>query len=274
LTFKRLLRHKLAALGLVIVSLLVAVALFAPYIAPADPLKQDVRSRRLPPGPEHVLGTDELGRDLLSRLIYGTRVSLTVAVGATGAAMLLGVPLGLMAGYYGKVWDLIAMRGIDVLLSFPHILLAIIIVTVLGPGLDKMMLAIGIWTMPTFARLFRASVLAVKQQEFVTASRSLGASDARIIWRHIFPNCLGPLVVTASLNMSTAVLAESGLSFLGLGIQPPTPSWGVILAAGQSIIRSAPHVVTFPGLAILVTALAFNFLGDGLRDVLDPRQRR
>ncbi len=271
---KRLARHKLSLLGLVLIAILLVVACLAPLISPWDPQFQNLQARRLPPSPEHFLGTDELGRDLLSRLIHGARVSLLVGVLSVAFAMAVGVPLGLSAGYLGKHYDHLIMRAMDVTLAFPRILLAILLVAVLGPGLWKMVLAVGIWTIPVFARTVRSKTLSLKERDFVLAAQALGASGTRTMFRHILPNCLSPLLVEATLNIGTAILTESTLSFLGLGIGPGTPTWGLILSGGRAYLRDAPHISTFPGLAIMFTVLAFNFVGDGLRDVLDPRRNR
>jgi ABC-type dipeptide/oligopeptide/nickel transport system permease subunit len=251
----------------------VIAALFAPWLAPADPNAQDLAVRRRPPEVEHLLGTDELGRDILSRIVFGSRVSLTVGVGAVGAAALVGVPLGLLAGYRGGLSDMTIMRLVDLLLSFPHILLAILVVAVLGPSLWNVVVAVGLWNIPIFARMARSSTLRIRELAYVEAAVANGASTLRVLSRHIFPNALGPLVVTATLSLGAAILTESGLSFLGLGVQPPTPSWGMMLSTGKAYLRGAYHIATFPGIAIMVTVLGFNFLGDWLRDALDPSAR-
>ncbi len=269
---KRLARHRFALLGLVAIVLLLAVAAMAPLLAPYDPGLQNLQHRRLLPGPEHLMGTDELGRDILSRLICGSRVSRRVGALSVGLSMALGVPLGLTAGYLGRHYDQLIMRAMDITLAFPRILLAILLVTVLGSGLLNMVLAVGIWTIPVFARLVRSKTLSLKERDFVVAAQALGATTPRTMFRHILPNCLSPLLVEGTLNLGTAILTESTLSFLGLGVSPGTATWGLMLAGGRPYLRDAPHITTFPGLAIMATVLAFNFLGDGLRDVLDPRR--
>jgi ABC-type dipeptide/oligopeptide/nickel transport system permease subunit len=261
----------LAGAGLV--GAIVIAALFAPWLAPSDPNAQDLAARRRPPEVEHLLGTDELGRDILSRIVFGSRVSLTVGVGAVGAAALVGVPLGLLAGYRGGLSDMTIMRLVDLLLSFPHILLAILVVAVLGPSLWNVVAAVGLWNIPIFARMARSSTLRIRELAYVEAAVANGASTLRVLSRHIFPNALGPLVVTATLSLGAAILTESGLSFLGLGVQPPTPSWGMMLSTGKAYLRGAYHIATFPGIAIMLTVLGFNFLGDWLRDALDPSSR-
>ncbi len=257
--------------GAGIVALLVIAATFPPLITSRDPNAQSLTERRQPPSAAHPLGTDELGRDILSRIIYGARVSLVVGIGAVVAAMAVGVPLGLVAGYRGGLYDLAIMRLVDLLLSFPHILLAILVVSVLGPSLWNVVAAIGVWNVPIFARIARSSALRVRELAYVEAAVAAGASAARVLTRHVFPNSLGPIVVTATLSLGGAILTESGLSFLGLGIQPPTPSWGMMLSTGKGYLRGAYHIATFPGLAIMLAVLGFNFLGDALRDALDPR---
>ncbi|MDR7521505.1 MAG: ABC transporter permease [Armatimonadota bacterium] len=269
--WKRFRRNRLALIGLVVVALLVLAAVFAPHLAPADPARQVLEDKRMPPGARYWLGADEFGRDIASRLIYGSRVALAVGLVSVLIALLLGTVLGTTAGFVGGVADEVIMRGLDVLLAFPYLLLAIAIVSALGPGLQNTILAVGIWATPGFARVVRGSVLAIKEQEYVLAARAIGAGAARIVVRHILPNCISVLVVYSALYMASAILLEAALSFLGLGVQPPTPSWGLMVSTGRDFLTIAPHIATFPGLAIALAVLGFNLLGDGLRDALDPK---
>ncbi|HET6948127.1 MAG TPA: ABC transporter permease [bacterium] len=271
--WRRLRRNRWALVGLVIVAAFALAAIFAPYAAPHDPIEQDLDAQLLPPSREHLLGTDDLGRDLLSRIIYGGRVSLTVGIVSVGLALGTGTLLGLFAGYYGRWAESVTMRVMDVMLAFPATLLAIFIVGIRGPGLNNAMLAIGVINIPIFARIVRGSVLRVRQEEFVEAARVLGGSPARIIGRHVLPNILAPVIVQATLGIGAAILEAAGLSFLGLGAQAPTPEWGAMLTNTREFLRDAPWAATFPGIAILLTVVGFNLLGDGLRDALDPRLR-
>jgi peptide/nickel transport system permease protein len=272
MAWRRLRRHRLAMVGLIIIGAIVLLAIFAPLVSPADPLAIDYAHPAAPPGTGgHLLGTDAVGRDIVARLIYGTRVSLQVGIVAVGIAASLGTTVGLIAGYRGGLVDNALMRTVDVFLAFPVIVLAIAIIAVLGPDLVNVMIAIGLVAWTTYARVVRGQVLVLREQDFVQAARACGTSDARIIVRHILPNTLAPIIVLATVGMATAIIAEAALSFLGLGVQPPTPSWGGMLNEGRGFLRIAPHISTFPGLAIMVTVLGFNFLGDGLRDALDPR---
>jgi peptide/nickel transport system permease protein len=270
----QLLKNKLAVLGGLLVLVEIVVAILAPYLAPYDPLDQDLRSTLLPPlTGDHLMGTDDLGRDILSRIIYGARVSLLVGVAVVAIATVVGVPLGAVAGYSPKLDRWISM-GVDTLLAFPGILLALAIVAALGPGLINVMIAVGVYSMPMYIRVVRAQVLALKEREFVTAARAIGARETGILFRHILPNCIGPVIVQATINVGTGILSAAALSFLGVGVQPPTPEWGAMLSQSRLYVVIAPHAVTLPGLAIMSVVLGFNLLGDGLRDALDPRFRR
>lgn len=272
-TWDALIANRLAVFGLVILALLIITAALGPWITPSNPTLADIGSRLQPPSLEHPFGTDELGRDILSRVIAGARVSLVVGFVAVGIALGAGVPLGLIAGYFGGRTDTVIMRFSDMLFAFPAILLAITVLAVLGPGVVNAMIAIGIVYMPIFARITRASTLSVREEVYVRAARSAGASDTRIIVLHILPNVLTPIIVQTSISLAFAILSEAALSFLGLGAQPPQPSWGRMLAEGRSFFSLAWWMAFFPGLAIFLTVLAFNLVGDALRDALDPRQK-
>ncbi|MGI6377004.1 MAG: nickel transporter permease [Anaerolineae bacterium] len=270
---QRLLRDKVALAGLAIMGIFLLTAALAPLLTPYDPIAQTLTLRRQPPSLAHPLGMDDLGRDILSRIIFGTRRSLQVGVLSVGLAIVVGMLIGAIAGFLGGWLDTIVMRLMDIMLAFPALLLAIAIVTILGPGLMNMLYAIGIVSIPAYARIVRASVLSIKQQDYILAARSLGVRQLRILFRHILPNCLTPLIVQGTLGIGTAILDAAGLSFLGLGAQPPDPEWGAMLGQGRFAVFSAPHIVLFPGIAIMLTVLGFNLLGDGLRDALDPRLR-
>ena len=260
--------------GLAVTLLLVLVALLAPRLAPYDPAAQNLPQRLLPPGPGHWMGTDELGRDILSRVLYGARISMTVGVSVVLGSGLLGLMLGLLAGYFGRWFDrVVNVILINAFLSFPGILLAIAFAAFLGPGLGKVILALVITGWAGYARLARAQALKVKEMEFIVAARSLGASAPRILVRHLLPNILQPVLIQATIGMASAILAESTLSFLGLGVLAPVPSWGAMLNDARSHLFDAPHMVVFPALAVMSAVLAFNLLGDAMRDWLDPRTR-
>lgn len=269
--FRRLLRHRIGMFGIILVSLLLFTAIFGPYLAPYDPNAQDFSVRFSEPTLKHPLGADDFGRDTLSRIMHGARVSLEVGIIAVSIAGTVGTLLGLVAGYAGRIVDEIIMRVMDILFAFPAILLAIAILAALGKGVANAMIAIGVVYIPIFARIARGSVLSVREEEFVEAARAVGASDTRILFRHIFPNTLSPLIVETTLSLAFAILAEAALSFFGLGTQPPDPSWGRMLAEGRAYFRQSAWMGIFPGLAIMFTVMGFNFLGDGLRDALDPR---
>ncbi|HXX37333.1 MAG TPA: ABC transporter permease [bacterium] len=264
-------RNRLRGASAVVVVLVLLTALAAPRLAPNDPTQMNFGHFLEPPSWTHPLGTDDAGRDILSRVIYGARVSMTIGVLAVGLGAAGGVSLGLAAGYHGGAADAATVWLTDVLLSFPGILLALLIAIVLGAGLTPVIVAIGIASVPSFARLTRASVLSVRGREYVEASRAIGASDLRIIMRHVLLNSIGPILVYATLVLGRAILTAAALSFLGVGVPPPTPDWGAMVAEGENDVRTAPHVALFPGIAIAITVLAFNVLGDALRDALDPK---
>jgi len=276
---EKLFKNRTGLAGLIIITLFTLVAIFAPLLSPHDPNENALYDQLKPPiwniggSTKNLLGTDDLGRDMLSRLIYGARISLTLGVVSVGIAFLFGSLMGALAGYY-KGWpDNLIMRMMDIILAFPHILLAIVIVAYLGPGLRNAMIAIGIINIPRFARIVRASVMEEFEKDYVTAARAVGASNRRIIFNAIFPNCVAPIIVQASLGFGAAILDAAGLSFLGLGAQPPLSEWGAMIAQGRAMILRAWWVMTFPGIAIFLGVLGFNLLGDGLRDALDPRLR-
>ncbi|HTD54847.1 MAG TPA: ABC transporter permease [Silvibacterium sp.] len=273
-TLQHIRRHPLAFLGALLLGAFVAAAAFAPLISPANPASIDLNHRLAPPGPGHWLGYDELGRDILSRTIYGARLSLIVAVSVVSCSLFLGLLLGGIAGYYGGVPDtMLNIFVMNAFLALPGILLAIAFVAFLGPGMINLILALSIGGWVGYARLVRGQVLAVREREFVEAARALGASDLRIFVRHILPNIVQPLIVQSAIGMAGAVLAEATLSFLGLGVPPPAASWGSMLNDARSHLFDAPHLVIFPALAVMLCVLSFNFLGDALRDYLDPRTR-
>lgn len=257
--------------GGVIVFLLFIVAIFAPFISPCDPNEIDRYSILSPPGGKHLLGSDDLGRDLFSRMVYGARISLAVGFVAVGISTLTGIIIGALAGYYGRYVDTIIMRFVDIMLSIPTFFLILAVIAFLEPGIWNIMIVIGLTSWMGVARLVRAEFLSLQSREFILASRSVGASDLRVIVRHMLPNSMAPVLVSAVLGVAAAVLVESALSFLGIGVQPPTPSWGNILTAGKDNIEIAWWLSLFPGLAILITVLGYNLLGEGLRDALDPR---
>lgn len=285
LALRALLHHRSAVIGMIIITLLIFVSIFAPLIAPYEPTQiligvEQIKKREGPcihllgcptDRPQHIMGVDGNVRDVFSRVVYGSRVSLYVGFITVGIAIIAGVTLGALAGYRGGLVDNLIMRVLDVVLAFPSLLLAIAIVSVLGPKLLNAMLAIAIVSIPSYARVMRASVLATKGEDYVLAARAVGVSPIRILIQHVMPNAISPLIVQASLGIGTAILETAALSFLGLGAQPPTPEWGAMLSAERNQVFSAPHLVFFPGLAIMINVLGFNLLGDGLRDALDPR---
>ena len=272
-SWRRFLTHGLAVLGLAVIAGLVLLAVFAGYLAPHDPLRQDLPHALAGPSIEYPLGTDQFGRCVLSRILFGARLSLLVGVFATAIGAITVTVLGLVGGYFARL-DAPIMRAMDVLLAFPGILLAIAIMAALGPSLVNVMIAVGIRSIPSFARVTRSMVLSLKELEFVQGAQALGARSARVLFRHVLPNSLSGLLVFASMQVATAILLAAILSFLGLGVQPPTPEWGKMVSDGRSYLMEAPHVSLFPGLAIFLTVMGFNCLGDGLRDALDPRVRR
>jgi peptide/nickel transport system permease protein len=271
--WRRLRRDRAAMAGLLIVALLVVVAVIAPAVTPYPPNDQSFRIKLEAPSSEHLLGTDEFGRDVFSRILIGTQVALRVGILPVLIALVVGVSLGLAAGYYGRSIDQVVMRVIDVMLAFPWLLLAIGIMAVLGPGINNVIIAVAIVYIPAFARIVRGSVLSIKEKEYVEAARAIGQPDVKIIVRHVLANAWAPIIVLSTLSIGQAIIYAAGLSFIGLGTQPPDADWGVMLTSGREYLRDAPWLGFFPGFAILITVLAFNLFGDGLRDALDPRLR-
>ena len=271
--WRRFRHHPPALVGLGIILTFVLLAVFAPLISPYDPVAQDLSSAVQAPSAEHWFGTDQLGRDIATRLMYGTRISLLIGVLAVAIGLVIGVPLGMVAGYYGGWADLAISRAADMMFAFTSILLALTLVAVLGVSLQNVIIAVGISVVPVIIRLVRSSVLSIREEPYVEAARALGASDLRIITRHVFRNALTPVLVHGTLSIGVSILLAAGLGFLGLGVQSPTPEWGTMLGEGRQFIFNAPHMTTFPGLTIFLAILAFNLLGDGLRDALDPRMR-
>jgi peptide/nickel transport system permease protein/oligopeptide transport system permease protein len=271
--WRRLLKNKLAMGSLIFLVGLVLMAIFAPYIAPYDPINGVMSDALQEPSAQHWLGTDELGRDILSRVIFGARISLKVGLMAVAIALSIGTVLGSIAGYFGGRIDNLIMRLMDIMLSFPSMLLAIAFMAALGRGIENAIIAISIVTMPEYARIVRGSVLSVKENEYIQAARAIGNKDLSIIFRHIMPNVMAPIIVRGTMGISTAILDTAALGFLGLGVQPPAAEWGTMLGAGRNYLFNAPHLVMFPGIAITLTVMAFNLFGDGLRDALDPRLR-
>jgi len=273
LSWRRLRRSSSLVVGAAIMLVVVASAVLAPSIAPYDPIDQEFTSQLRPPSTTHLFGTDEFGRDIFSRVVFGARIALNIGVLADAIATVLGILFGVVAGYVGGRLDALVTRIIDVVLAFPYLLLAMIVVAILGPGLTNAMIAIAIVYTPQFARVVRGVVLSVKEQDFVEAARAMGSGPTRILARYVLPNIVSPVIVMATLTVGFMIVETAGLSFLGLGASPPAPEWGSMLATGRSYMLAAPWITTFPGLAILVTVVAFNLVGDGLRDLLDPRLR-
>ncbi|MGN0159732.1 MAG: ABC transporter permease [Brotaphodocola sp.] len=274
--WQRLCRNKMAMLGLFILVALALMAIFADVIADYDTkvVAQDIANRLQGPSKAHWCGTDEFGRDIFARLVHGSRVSLVVGLISVSVSLTIGGTLGAFAGYYGKRVDMVIMRIMDIFLAVPSILMAITIVAALGTDLVFVMLAIGISGVPNFARIVRAAVMSVKDQEFVESARAIGTNSPTIIFREILPNCMAPIIVQATLSVASAILSTASLSFIGLGVQPPSPEWGAMLSSGRNFLRDAVHLTLFPGLSIVITILALNLLGDGLRDALDPRLKQ
>jgi ABC-type dipeptide/oligopeptide/nickel transport system permease subunit len=272
--WRMFLRNRVATLCAVLVIAILLIALLAPWIAPHCPIEQRLRDRLQPPSRHYLLGTDQLGRDNLSRIIYGSRISVGIGLISVAIAGVLGTSLGMISGYLGGAADNIIMRVMDVFLAFPGVLLAILIISLLGAGMENVVIALIIWLIPTFSRLARGQVLSQREQYYIEAARASGCSVIRILRCHLLANILSPLIVYATLTIPAAILTTAALSFLGLGVRPPTPEWGVLISTGRILIREAPHLVLFPGMAIFITAMAFNFVGDALRDILDPKTRR
>jgi len=272
-TFRTFRRNWLSVTGGLLVLFVFVVAIFAPWISPYDPSKIDVKNILVGPSLQHPFGTDELGRDVMARMIYGSRISLEVGFVAIGIATIIGILVGAIAGFYGGYIDSAFMRFVDIMLSIPTIFLVLAVIAILEPSITNIMIVIGLTSWMEPARLVRAEFIAIKEREYVTAAKALGASDIRLIFTHILPNGLSPILVSAAMGIGGAILVESGLSFLGLGVQPPTPSWGSLLSSGKDNIEIAWWLSAFPGLAILITVLGYNLLGEGIRDALDPRQR-
>ena len=270
----RFCKNRVALLGLICLLLLIAMALFADVIAPEGYDNQDLYNKFAPPSAEHWFGTDNVGRDIFDRVVHGSRISLTVGMISVSIAAVVGILLGSHAGYYGGRTDNIIMRILDVFMSVPGILLSLSIAAALGPGLFNLMIAVGIGSVPGYARIVRASILSVKEQEYIEAAHCIGCSNARIIFRHVLPNCLAPIIVQATLGVASAILVASSMSFLGLGLEPPIPEWGAMLSVGRPYIRDYWHLVAFPGMAIMITVFSLNVFGDGLRDALDPRLKQ
>ncbi len=271
LTWRRFRRHRPALVGMFILLAFAILAIAAPIITPYDPTAQKLTQALIRPCAAHPLGTDHLGRDILARILYGTRLSMLIGIFAVSIGLIVGVPLGAISGYYGGWMDMVVQRIADTLFSFPSILLALSLVAVLGVGLQNVIISVGVGTIPSFIRLVRSTVLTLREETYVEAARCIGVSDWGIIWRHIMRNAMAPIIVQATLSMGTTILVAAGLGFLGLGVQPPTPEWGSMLGEGRQYIFSAPYMSTFPGLAIFLAVLGFNLVGDGLRDALDPR---
>lgn len=269
--WRRLRRNRSAQVGAVVVVSLLALSLLAPIIAPYDPLAVNLMARYQPPSAAHWFGTDELGRDIWSRILFGSRTSMLIGAIGVVIALTLGLLIGPAAGYLGGLFDRIMMRLMDILSAFPSIILAILIIAIVGPGIGSTMVAIGVSSVPTFARLARASTMAIRNEEFITAALAVGVPQRRLLSRHIVPNILTPLIVQSTLRLSTMVLTAAGLSFIGLGVQPPSPELGTMMSEARSALRSAPWAIIFPGLALMLIVLGFNVFGDGLRDSLDPR---
>lgn len=270
----RLRKNYFAMTGAAVLLLLIAVGIAAPLVAPSDPVTQNYDHLLESPSLSHPFGTDNFGRDILSRVIYGARISLRLGLLGTVVGVAVGALIGMLAGFYGGWVDTLSMRLLDIQLAFPGLLLAIVIITVLGVGEINVIIAIGVFSIPVFARVLRGSILSLREQEFIHAARAVGVPNRRLMFNHLLPNALAPVLVLATLRLGTAILTAASLSFLGLGVRPPSPEWGAMLSEGRTYMQLAPHVAIFPGIAILVTVLALNLLGDGLRDALDPKMKR
>ena len=266
-------KNKIAVVGLIVILLLVFIAFFGEMIAPYDPLQIDMGAAKQAPSAQHWFGTDIQGRDIFSRVLSGTKYSLFVGIGAVAFSLIIGTVVGAIAGYFGGIIDIVFMRVMDMMLAIPSILLAITLMAAFGQGLDKAIVAIGIVSIPEYARIVRSSILSVKENDYVAAAKVIGNNDGRIIFKHILPNVVSSIVVRATLGISTAILDIAALGFLGLGVKPPTPEWGTMLGDAKTYILSLPYMIVFPGIAISITVLAFNLFGDGLRDALDPKAR-
>ena len=270
---QKFLRNPLAVMGAVSIAILVLAAVFAPWVAPSSPLEMDLVNAYQAPGEAgHLLGTDNFGRDILSRLIHGSRISLLIGFVVVSIASVIGTTLGVVAGFYGGAVDNIIMRLVEIFYAFPFLILAIAVIALFGPSIFNVMWVLGLVSWPLYARVVRAEVLSLRDAEYVEAARAVGTGNGRIMFKHILPNILTPVIVLATFGIPEAILASAALGFLGLGVQPPTPEWGVMISEGKDFIRRAPYLITWPGVAIMITVLSFNFLGDGLRDVLDPKQ--
>jgi peptide/nickel transport system permease protein len=269
--YKRFKKHRMAMIGLALLAILFFVAIFAPYLTPKDPYQMDFGSALSIPSLSHPLGTDHLGRDIMSRVIYGARISLVVGLGSVVLAAFFGGIAGLFAGYFGRIVDAVIMRVLDVVWAFPPILLAFALVAVWGPSLVSLILSIGIVSIPQYARIVRSSVLSIREKDYIMAARASGISSMRIMFTHVLPNIMAPLIIVATLGIASSVMIEAILSFLGLGLQPPASSWGLMISDGQKYLRTFPYYSLFPGLMIMITVFAFNAFGDGLRDAWDPK---
>jgi len=265
--------NRLAVIGMVMILCIWGIAIFAPWIAPYDPLEMDFNAILIPPSGAHPFGTDMYGRDIFSRIVYGARISVQIGFIVVGIGATVGTFAGAIAGYFGGFWDTVIMRIVDLLLAFPFIVLAIVIAATLGPGLVNVMIALGSVSWLSYARVVRGEILSIKERDYVTAAKAMGAGHLRVLLRHILPNCMASVIVLATLQMATALIAAASLSFLGMGVQPPQPSWGAMLNEAQEYLRQSWWYAFFPGIAIVLTVLALNFVGDGLRDALDPRLR-
>lgn len=272
--YLRLRKNKAALIGSYLILVLIIIAIVGPYLTSYDPYKVNYGSKLLGPSADHWFGTDHNGRDIFTRIIHGMRLTFVVGFLSVLFGALVGIPLGIFSGYYGGKLDALIMRLMDILLAFPGILLALALVSVLGGSLQNVIIAVGIFSVPAFARIVRGSTLAVRRLEYIDAVRALGAKDSRIIFKHILPNIMSPIIVQSTLRIATAIITASGLSFLGLGAQPPIPEWGSMLSDGRNYLFDHPHVALFPGLCIIVVVLAFNIVGDGLRDALDPKMKK